>query len=464
MLRHLALFLCLVLFASLVAACGDDDDDTDNATPTAANVAPTATTSDEPEATATEPEATATTATSPTASAGAATETTDKATPTEAAVEPTESSGSPTATALTPDEQAIMAVLLSPNDLPGEWNELRREVPADDEEDNPGFCGSGEFPRADEKIAQVEVEMQAGDNARFILQNLTEFEEETAVEAMAFARDSFSCSEFTDEDGTTIRVEPADAEDLGDESFAMKVTFPVSDAGELAGDIYFVRIGGLISIATVLEVGSYDPDMTAQVAEIATDKMSDAAGKTVGLEDEQEALITALITQSDLPQGWNVLSAASPTDPEGWTGLCDAPVNPDASAAVSRVSVDFYEGLSDKDATVQQVITAYPTGGGDSAMDYERDSVDCTDWTTGQTTISLTSANYASDADDTFAVEFAYEDEQAGKVSGNWIVVQVGDFVANIIYTDPEGVDPDLAQDIIDAAVDRMQTVSSAGL
>lgn len=467
-IRFLSLFACFALFTVLVAACGDDDDGESDASPTtSSSTAATSAPTEGAEATATTPATTPTTAASPT-SADSASEPTKPASlatptaPSEDTADPTEVSGSPTATSLTEDEQALMDVLLTPNDLPGEWNEESRTVPEDD--DDPGFCDSGEFPRADEQIAQVEVEMQSGDNTSFILQNLTEFEEDVAVEAMEFARSSFTCSEFTDDEGTVFTIEPADTPELGDESFGIKVGFPVAGAGELQGDFVFVRVAGLISIVTVLEFDNYDPERTAQVAEIAADKMSVASGQTVGLEPEQEALILALITQGDLPQGWNVLSTASPTDPEGWTGLCDAPVNPDATSAIARVSVDFYEGLTDNDATVQQVITAYPTGDGGAALEYERDSVDCTEWTTGETTIALTPAEYASDADETFAVTFSYEDEQAGTVSGNWIVLQVGDFVSNIIYTDPEGVDPGLAQEIIDMAVDRMQVVSAAGI
>jgi hypothetical protein len=452
--NSLLVLVCLVLVVAIAAACGDDDD-ADQATTTVApaepSAAPTEVARDSDPATPTDAAtvtATATTEQAPTESAVGGS-------PTVETSESTSTPGSPTAQALTEAEQALMAVLLSPADLPNEWNELRRTVPEDS--DDPGFCDSGEFPRADEQLAQVEVELQSSDNAAFVLQNLTEFEEQVAVEAMQFARDSFSCSEFTDDEGTVFAIEPADDPGLGDESLAIKVGFQVADAGELQGNFVFMRVGGLVSILTVLELDNYDPERTEQFAGIAADKMVRAAGTTVGLDPADETLIEGLITQSDLPQGWNVLSTASPTDPEGWTGLCGATVNPGSAEATARVSVDFYEGLGNTDATVQQVITAYPADLSDAAMQWEIDSVNCTEWTAGSTTIALEPTEYSSDAGELFAVTFTYQDERAGDVTGNWIVIQVADFVSNLIYTDPEGIDAALAQELIDAAVRRMQ-------
>jgi len=456
-----------VLFSILLAACGDDDDAGDDvASPTIeavetetetekATAGETSTSAATVEATATTSATTLPSTVSPTTDDSEPTEPAAAGSPTEGTTNPTVETGSPTASALTEDEQALIDVLLSPSDLPNEWIEQSRSVPEDS--DDLGFCNSGDFPRKDEQIAQVEVEMQSSDSASSLLQNLTEFEEDVAIEAMTFVRDAYSCTEFTDDDGTVISVAPADIDELGDETFGVTVSFQFADESDIQTDFIFVRVAGLISIVTVLELNNYDPARTFQVAEIAVDKMRTALGQTIGLESEQEALIGALISQNDLPQGWNVLSPAAPTDPEGWTGLCDASVNPDASNSVARVSVDFYEGPADTDATVQQVITAYPSGGGEAAMAYERDSVDCTEWTTGDVTIGLSPADYAANADSIFAVTYAFDDPDAGSVAGNWIALQVGDLVANIIYTDPEGVDPELVQNVIDTAVERMK-------
>lgn len=286
----------LVLVLSFVIACGGDDDDETppaaGATPTTAP-APTGTSTGDGSASGTPTsagaatsaptmtDATPTEAAEPTATtAAAATET-----PTAAATEPPAESTAtnvPSGDEVTPDEQRLLDLLLSEDEalaiLGVGWMETSRGPVAEDDGDSVGICGAADFPRKDEKIAHVQADWSTEDNNSISFENIVEFPDGVIDEAMQYLRDSVSCTEWTDTDGSVATVAPWDnpeLADLGDETIAIIVTTEVNGAPV---DIYaaFVRTGNLITQIIYADLTATD---TAEVELVALDMVGTAMEK-----------------------------------------------------------------------------------------------------------------------------------------------------------------------------------------
>ncbi|MDQ4045036.1 MAG: hypothetical protein M3173_06275, partial [Chloroflexota bacterium] len=330
-LKTLSTLLCLILVTLTLAACGGGDDDAD--------------VSDANGTVATTPQGSVATSETEVISSPAAS--TPDASPTvEPTIEPTQT--------YTSEQTALLDVLLSPSDLPEGWQQLRADVP--EPNDEPGLCGAPPFPRASERVAEVEAEYQSADNTSFILQNLTQFPEGVAVEAMQYVRDSVDCDEFTGDDGTTFALAPADVPDLGDEAYAVNVSFQAADAGEFTGQFVYVRTGGLISIVSYLTLGEFDPAQVEQIAGIVTGKMVAVADDDGGSIQEEADLLSALLSVGDFPDGWQPISPAGISDPAGWSPLCGAEPFSGINDAIARVSANFFDSTAEDSAAVQQVI------------------------------------------------------------------------------------------------------------
>jgi len=420
------LVLALMLAIPL-AACGNGDDDAD----------PTATVAAESGTTATTPAPTissTTTASAPTATTGAA--------------------ASPEAGDFTDEEAALLDLLLSEGDLPGDWNLLRVEAP--ELSDSPGICDAPRFPRAEERIAEVEVEYQSADGSRFVLQDITQFPEDVAVEAMAYIRDTATCTEWTDDTGTVFEVSPAEAPALGDESHALHVAFQVADAGRLEGDFVFVRIDGYVTIVTTLALGEYDAAFSSDIAQLAASKIDTLVGTGSNVTDEEESLMSALLTIDDFDESWDQPQPAHRSDPASWTGLCNADLFPDTGEAIARVATEFYEGFEADSATVMQLMVSYPTGLAPAAFDYEVEAASCGSFSSGGTDVTLeTDTGFPALGDETFATRFTFANDDQD-VGGYWIVIRVADMLTTLIYTDPADLSDAEVRDVATAAADRM--------
>jgi hypothetical protein len=414
-----SLLLSLMLVLAL-AACGNGDDD--DPTATTASTDATATTAP------TEPAATSTTA--------------------------PDTSASPETGDFTDEEAALLDLLLSAGDLPGSWNQLRVEAP--ELSTTPGICDAPPFPRANERIAEVEVEYQSTDGARFVLQDLTQFPEDVAVEAMEYIRATATCSEWTDESGTVFEISPADVPAIGDESHAIHVAFQVADAGRLEGDFVFVRLDGYVAIVTTLELGNYDPAFSAQIAQLAAGKIGTLAGTGSNVTDEEAALIDGLLSIDDFGPDWDQPQPPRRSDPAFWTGLCDAELFPGTDDAIARVATDFYEGFASTSASLQQLLISYPTGQAEAAFDYEQEAATCESFTRSDAEITVEPApEFPALGDESFAVRFSFTatEQEAG---GYWIVIRRADLLTTLIYTDPDALDIAEAAAIATAAADRM--------
>ncbi|HEX5164732.1 MAG TPA: hypothetical protein VFV93_04995 [Thermomicrobiales bacterium] len=436
MLKALSvLFVTLLLGTSLVACGGDDDDD-----PTATS-APANTTS----ATATPAAATATAGSSPTATQPAG----DAATASP--------SGSPAAGEFTDDEAALIDMLLPADALPGDWNQQSLEAPELDQ--SPGVCDSPPFPRAVERIAEVEVQYQSADGASFVLEDITRFPEDVAVEAMAYVRDTATCTEWTDDTGTVFRLSPADAPDLGDEAFSLHVAFDVADAGTLEGNFVFVRLEGYVAIVTTLKLGEYDQEFANQIAEAATKRIDALIGTGKNVTDAEEALMGGLLTLDDLDEDWDQVQPAHRSEPESWTGLCGADLFPQTAEATARVAIEFYEGFEPDSATLMQLLVAYPDGISEAAYDFEVEAASCGTFTGGDTDVTLeTDSAFPALGDESVAVRFSFTND-GNEVEGYWIVARAGSALTTLIYTDPDQLDTATVQAIATTAVEHIQAI-----
>ncbi len=440
----LRLILSMLLLTISMAACsrGDDEDPTvpgtvgSQWTTLSQNVTPT--TSDTSSATAVGP-------TTPTTTAN------DSATAT------VDSIASPGTGAFTDAEAALIDLLLSAGDLDGDWNQLRVEAPALSE--SPGICNAPRFPRADERIAEVEVEYQSADGARFVLQDITQFPEEVAVEAMEYVRESATCPEWTDDTGTVFKLSPAEAPQLGDDSHAIHIAFEVADAGTLEGDFVFSRVDGYVTIVTTLALGEYDPMFSNNVAQLAVRKIDTLVGTGKNVTDEESTLIGGLLSLDDFSEDWDQINEAHRSEPESWQGLCNSDPFPDSEDAIARVGVEFFEGFESDSATMMQLLIAYPTGLVETAFEYEQDAASCDSFSSGQTKITLTpDTNVQSLGDESFAVGFAF-DNDGNTVEGYWIVIRVADMMSTLIYTDPTDLSVAEVERIATDAVDRMESI-----
>jgi hypothetical protein len=278
-----------VLLATALAACGGDDD-SDNATATLS----LATSASTAQTTATAGSATAATtatgaaATTPTTAAGGATTTTAGPTATQngtGAVTATSEGGStattssePTATTDPAIDAALTQAALALSDMPEGWT----EEPSDDsssDSDN-GICGKPDFERKDNKLGEKNLTFSGGDFGPIVIQNLVVFPEADAADAMAYAKDSVSCTEWTetDEEGieTTYTVEPLDLPTFGDESVAVRISYDDPNLGTVITDTVYMRVGTLLSAVAYISLNAPDLDQFQTILETAAQKMQSA--------------------------------------------------------------------------------------------------------------------------------------------------------------------------------------------
>jgi hypothetical protein len=173
-------------------------------------------------------------------------------------------------------------------------------------------------------------------------------------------------------------------------------------------------------------------------------------------------LLDGLLALSDFPSGWQPLGSAGPADPADWVPLCGAQPFTDQAKAIGRVSADFFSGAQSRAASVQQVLQEYPADIAPQAYAWQRDAAGCGSWNQGGTQINLQPTDLPTFGDESLAVKFSYTDANGQPVEGVWVEMRVGNVLSTLIYTDPQGADLALAQQIANAAVSRIQALPPA--
>jgi hypothetical protein len=313
--RIASFLMCALLIVTLLAACGDDDDSTDDASPTSAATAlttRTATTatggsSGSPQSTPRPgSDATGTAEESPTspseatatesesASADATATETEDSEPTETveATEEVTEEASPTTevtVVIVPEgasetEARLFEMLLTAEELGDQWAEVRREVPESDSSvTEGGICNAPNFEQRDAKLAEVEAEWQQSEEGPFFLQNIVEFPDDVVESAMNWARETVSCTEFTDEDGVAVTVTPIDdpaLAELGDDAVGAVLTLPDDSGVTQDIAVIYVRVGTVITSMLYAEISPPDPTTAVpsavNLASLAADKIEAA--------------------------------------------------------------------------------------------------------------------------------------------------------------------------------------------
>lgn len=300
MIKTKSWLICMLLFAVLLVACGDDDDaedvatsvpaaiettapsDDSEATPTEAADEPTeeaettATTEATEEADETATEETSATATEDTGSAAStpdadATETDSGATP--------EADETPASQAADPEvEAALFEIVLAEEDLPEGWTGTGVSA-ANSTEADPGFCNAEPFSGISERLASIDAEFeQSPDAGPFLIQNLAAYPEDLAIEAMEYAREiTADCTEWTDDEGVEYTLEPQDDyPQFGNESFVLRISFEVPGVGAVPGEFVFARVGGLLTLLGYVDIMEIDPAQVEDLANLAVEKMQDS--------------------------------------------------------------------------------------------------------------------------------------------------------------------------------------------
>ena len=299
MIKTKSWLICALLFAVLLVACGDDGGDTDTAaTATSAGSSTTATSgSSASETTPTEATGEATTEVDGTATSESDATATEDA-DTTATEDTGAAAGTPPADATTPEtdstaeagetpasqaadpevEAALFDVVLSQAELPEGWTQANVYA-ANDIEEGPTFCNTEPFAGISERLAAVEAEFaQDPQQGPFLVQNLSAYSEEQAVEAMTYAREvTTNCTEWTDDEGITYQLAPQDSyPQFGDESFVSRITFEVPGVGPVPGEFVFARVGGLLAFMGYIQVGEIDSAVVEDIANRSIEKMQAA--------------------------------------------------------------------------------------------------------------------------------------------------------------------------------------------
>jgi hypothetical protein len=289
MARNAAVLICVLLVSVLLAGCGGDDPEPTvtpppaEATATPPAVAEVETPTVVPATPTTEPAPPTATATqvAPTATLEPAATSTVEPTATTAPV--ATATADPTATEPLPvptnepdadAEAALLAMVVTEDELPEGWT-LFQVGPSISESGGLTFCNAESFSRPGERLAAVDAEFERDPVVGpFLLQSLTAYPEETAIEAFDYSREiTSSCDEWTDEDGLTYQLSVEERPGYGDESYGLRMTFEAPGTGKIVTDFTLVRIGGLLLALGHLGIDELDTEEFTVITGTVVDKI-----------------------------------------------------------------------------------------------------------------------------------------------------------------------------------------------
>jgi hypothetical protein len=439
--------LTAVLLVLALAACGSGDDE-DDPTPTAtteATAAATATTAPTGGEAAASPTAEPTEAeepASPTAAGTAPSRPIVTATPTEdpATATPSEGSG------FSELETAMLATLLQPEDLTGDWTQETFGLMEEDTDDSDELCGQPPFPDRHLKLAGVETEYErAGEVPAFVLQNLVIFPTETAVEAVAYAREMSTCGEWTDADGQTFFVSPIDGETYGDEShtFSMEYEF---NGTPIYGEYTFIRVGGAIATVAFITVEGSDVTEYRALVGVAADRLVDSGLGEESAASELDSLVLVAedMTLIDDVNVWADGNEIDPTDEERFS-VCEAASFPDALGSVDEAGHEL-DGNDGNGPYAMHSVVQMLEGDGTVAMDWIRTELSCASWSDEDANYELTETGDLDVGDDTYwlivTITAADGGDQTAQVGFGF--TQLGDYISVVGMAAEGSLDPEL--------------------
>jgi len=352
-------------------------------------------------------------------------------------------------------ESALLAMLPAAESLPDGWS-LVESGPVRGRSDEMRLCGVEPFPGASRKLAEVEAEYEREVGpAASVVQDVVAFPEPVAVEAMAWARETILCREWTDADGTTIELGPFAEGGFGDESLATTFTILLAGGDRVDGRWFFVRAGGLIATIAYLGSDANDAGVAERVVETAVGLLDPQRIAVAAIDPAvQSTLLALLLTGANLGPDW-MKTTSGPTPDDGEPGICGSASFSGAGAKLGDVEASF--ASSTLGARVEQRIVAYPSEIIQPAMDVARASLACGEWASPE------GATYRVDppapvdlGDDGVAATFSVT-SPVGNEYGARYIVRVGAVIVAITFRSNEPPAEANVLAIVRRAVEQIQ-------
>jgi hypothetical protein len=433
------------MLALALAACGGGDDDADpTATATTEAVEPAAT------VTATRPASGGDAAASPSV---ASSPTTELATPTVAGTAPsrpivTATPTEPAATATPVEgsgfsdlESQMMAALLQPEHFSGDWTQDTFGLMEPDTDDSDELCGMPPFPDRDQRIAGVEAEYSLNTaEPAFVLHNIVMFPNDTAVNAIAYARDMSDCGEWTDEEGQTYTIQAIDGPAYGDESYTASMMFEI-EGTPFYGEYTFIRVGGAIATVAFITIEGSDVSPYQSLVGVAADLLIEAASSA--------GLPSLLLTAEDVAlvddvNVWEVGTEIDPTDEERFS-VCGAASFPDELGSVAESGHELTANDDTGPYAMHSVVQMFE-GDGAVAMDWIRTELSCPSWSDEDGEYEVTETGDLDVGDDTYwlIVTLTATDGSGVTAQVGFGFTQLGDYISVMGLAAEGSIDPEL--------------------
>ncbi|MDQ3548247.1 MAG: hypothetical protein M3439_05435 [Chloroflexota bacterium] len=469
MSKWLSFALTSLMLVLALAACGGggEDDDADDADPTVIATTGASIAATEPAtATSTRPtggsDSAASPVASPTSSPVEATPTVGGTAPSRPIVTavPTEPAPTPTTAAMgVPEVEAeLMAALLQPEDFSSDWTQDTFGPMEVDTDDSDELCGQPSFPDRHERIAGVEAEYSLeGSEPAFVLENIVLFPEETAIAALAYAREVSSCGEWTDEDGQTFTITPLDGPEYGDESYTASIQFEIGGS-PYYGEYVFIRMGGAIATVAFVTIDDADVTQLQPYVGVAAERLQDAAISDGRADSE---LMDLLLVAEDIAliDAVNVWETGEPMDStdEDRFSVCDAPSFPDALGAVDEFGHELYADEDVGPVAIHTVVQMFD-GDGATAMEWIRTELSCPSWTDEDGDYEVTDSGDLDVGDDTYwlIVTIVAPDGSGDTVQIGFGFTQIGDYISVVGLAAEDSIDPELFGAIIALGAEKV--------
>ncbi|HYI14901.1 MAG TPA: hypothetical protein VEX37_05900 [Thermomicrobiales bacterium] len=448
MSKWFSLVLTSLLLALALAACGGGDDDADpTSTATTGAQEPAATSTATLPATGGDAAASPSAAASPTAEA--ATPTVVGTAPSRPIVTPTQPAATATAmegSGFSELETEMLAALLQPEDFSSDWTQDAFGLMEPDNDDSDELCGLPPFPDRDQRIAGVEAEYSLNsDTPAFMLENIVIFPNETAVEALAYARQMSTCGEWTDAEGQTYTIQEIDGPVYGDESFTASMAFETQGT-PFYGEYAFIRVGGAIATVAFITIEGSDVTPYQALVGVAADRLIEAAANSQAVGSELSDLLltgedVALVDDVNV---WETGNEIDPTDEERFS-VCAAASFPDVLGSVNESGHEL-NANDDTGPYAMHSVVQMLEGDGAATMDWIRTELSCPSWTDEDGEYVVTDSGDLDVGDDTYwlIVTLTADDGSGVTAQVGFGFTQLGDYISVVGLAAEGSIDPEL--------------------
>jgi hypothetical protein len=338
-------------------------------------------------------------------------------------------------------ETQMMAALLQPEDFSSEWTQDAFGLMEPDTDDSDELCGMPPFPDRGQRIAGVEAEYSLNSaEPAFVLENIVVFPNDTAVNAIAYARDMSSCGEWTDDEGQTFTIQPIDGPAYGDESYTASMEFEIQGT-PFYGEYTFIRVGGAIATVAFIAIEGSDVSPYQALVSVAADRLAEAASPA-GLSG---LLLTAEdIALVDEVNVWEDGSEIDLTDEERFS-VCGAESFPDALGAVTESGHEL-SANDDTGPYAMHSVVQMLEGDGAAAMDWIRTELSCPSWSDEDGEYEVTETGDLDVGDDSYwlIVTLTADDGSGVTAQVGFSFTQIGDYISVLGLAAEDSIDPEL--------------------